>query len=867
MAKETKAQPESDESANVAVQDPPEKKSGDADIESTASDSVALRARVTGFVKSRWKILAGIVPVLLLLGGYLMSLSGEPEKTPKETLAEALQILGSSTDTKTRSEALELAYALKKQEYLDPDFPGALYFIFGVVAFQNAEELHGEAQDHQYLIASRYLREAERRAIDQEHRPEWCYALGTSLYKSGSIQKSRPLLEEAVSTFAENKLNASMSLTDIYLDHKEPSELKQAFDLNSECLQLEDLDPEMRDRLYLQRAQIFLAQGKNTEAQEVLDRVKQQESVNQVTLVFQAQTLMAEGNYKEALTILAPVKDNLGLERKFSRQASYLMGVCAESLGDADGAIDFFEQTTHRYAGTQEGLAAFLRLAELLRKNGRTEESLIAYRTALRSIHSPDEFRNRWISLQSVKTYVLNAWNDWVDEDRIKDDVTYFNAAIQLSDYLPPLLPEVQSKELAANANRRWAEYLQRRYEEATVTEQESLRGELNEHWKQSGRAYFELARRLTTSDRYGDILAISADHFQKGLDFETALKVLTRFINTNPEKQMPQALVQRGEILLELDRLDEAINHFERVMSNYPTDVSAFEAQYLLGIVYLEKNELDQAQAVWKEILESSQLTPKAKQWGDALFSLGKLNFHQGKIAESEKQSETAEDAPEGQITGSRQNRYYEEATRRLTEYVKRYPESEKISEARYLLARSLQNLSDQPLREMKEARTDNARQELKRKQFGYLNQALTQLQYLNRDLRQLENRDRLDALGKQLLKSSCFGKAHILYLTEEYAEAIKSYHDAVNRYPQCTEVLIAYMKMSGCYEALGKKNEAKSMLEQAKIILKQMPDSVFESGATNLGREEWNRWLDWSREFRDSDSRTSTLPPVNGA
>ncbi|QDT89731.1 tetratricopeptide repeat protein [Gimesia algae] len=867
MANETIAQPESDESANVPVPNSPAKPSEDAEIEAAASDSVALRVRLTGFVKSRWKILAGSVPVILLLGGYLMSLSGEPEKTPKEILTEALQKLEASTDTKTRTEALELAYLLKKQEYLDPDFPGALYFIFGIVAFRNAEELTGEAQDHQYLIASRYLKEADRRAIDQEHRPEWCYALGTSLYLTGSIQKSRPLLEEAVKTFAGGQLRASMSLTDIYLDHKESAEIKQAFDLNSECLQLENLDHESHDRLYLQRAQIFLAQGKNAQAQEVLDKVKQQDSVNQVTLVFQAQTLMAEGKYQEALTILAPVKDNLGLERKFSRQASYLMGVCAESLGNADGAIDFFEQTTHRYAGTQEGQAAFLRLAELLRKNGRTEEALIAYRTALRSIDSPDEFRNRWISLQGVRTYVLNAWNDWVDEDRIKNDVTYFNAAIQLSDYLPPLLPEVQAKELAANANRRWAEYLERRYEAATVTEQESLRSELNEHWKQSGRAYFELARRLTTSDRYADILAISAEHFQKGMDFETALKVLTRFINTNPEKQMPQALVQRGEILLELDQLEEAINHFERVMTNYPTDVSAFEAQYLLGIAYLEKNELDQAQTVWKEILESNNLTPKAKQWGDALFSLGKLNFHQGKIAESEKQSETAEVPPEGQVTGSRQNRYYEEATRRLTEYVNRYPESEKISEARYLLARSLQNLSDQPLQEMKEARTDNARQELKRKQIGYLKQALVQLQYLNRDLRQLESRDRLNALGKRLLKSSCYGKAHILYLTEEYAEAIKSYHDAVNRYPQCTEVLIAYMKMSGCYEALGKRNEAKSMLEQAKIILKQMPDSVFESGATNLGREEWNRWLDWSREFRDSDSRTSALPSVNGA
>jgi len=139
-------------------------------------------------------------------------------------------------------------------------------------------------------------------------------------------------------------------------------------------------------------------------------------------------------------------------------------------------------------------------------------------------------------------------------------------------------------------------------------------------------------------------------------------------------------------------------------------------------------------------------------------------------------------------------------------------------------------------------------------------------QLQILNRELRKLEAKDRLDTLGKRLLKSASFGIAHLLYLTEEYDEAIKAYHEAVNRYPQCTEVLIAYMKMSGCYERLGKKNEAKSMLEQAKIILKQMPDSVFDTKASNLGREEWNRWLDWSRELRDSDYKTNQLQTEAG-
>ncbi len=866
MAEENINQPESDEAANVAVKEPPAKAVEDTEVDTTETEPLSLRDKVTQFVRGHWKPLGITASVLVLVSIYFLTTTGEPEKSPKEILTEALTILESTQDIKSRAEAQEMAYILKKKEYQDPDFPGALYFIFGVVAFRNAEELTGESQDHQYLIASRYLNEAERRAVDQAHRPEWCCALGTCLYLLGSTKKSRPLLEEAVETYMPGKLKASILLTDIYLDHKEDAELNKAFELNTEALQREDLDPAIQDRLYLQRAQIFLAQGKNEQAQQVLLKVKQQESVTQVTVVFQAQTLMAEGKYQAALTMLAPVKDNLGLERKFSRQASYLMGLCAESLNDSEAAIDFYEQTTHRYAGTHEGLAAYLHLAELLRKNGRTEEALIAYRTALKSFGNPEDFRNRWINLERVRTYVLDAWNDWVDEDKIINGVTTFNAAIQLADYLPPLLPEVQAKELAANANRRWSEYYERLYEKSPVSQQAEMKPKLNDRWKQSGRAYYALARLLTTTNRYGEILSISAEHFQKGQDFETALKVLTRFINTNPDKKMPQALVRRGEILLELDQLDDAINHFQRVITNYPTDVASFEAKYLLGVAYLEKDELDQASSIWKEILESSNLTPKAKQWMDSLFALGKLSFHRGKIAEAQAADAQSESPAEQLPATEIRTAYYEEATKRLSEYVNRYPDSAKISEARYLLARSLQNQADQPLQEMKTAKTDNARQELKRKQFVYLKMANQQLQTLNRELRKLETQDRLDTLGKRLLKSACFGIAHLLYLTEEYEEAIKAYHDAVNRYPQCTEVLIAYMKMSSCYENLGKKNEAKSMLEQAKIILKQMPDKVFDSKASNLGRDEWNRWLDWSRELRNSDENTSSLQAGGG-
>ncbi|QGQ21866.1 tetratricopeptide repeat protein [Gimesia benthica] len=745
MAEETSKQPESEaDPQSSAVTAEAEVTEAGASVGEDGSRT--LPQRLLQFVSSRWKLVGIAASVLVLLTIYLMSGSSEPEKTPQEILAESLELLEDREDPKSWTIAQDLAYSLKKQEYQDPDFPGALYYIFGVVAFRNAEDLTGESQDHQYLIASRYLKEAERRAIIQKHRPEWCFAYGSSLYQLGSTKLSRPLLEEAVETWPHGKLKASMMLTDIYLDHKADAELQKAFKLNSVALQSDNLNPVTQDRLYLQRAQIMLAQGKNDLAEEVLTKVQQQDSVNQVTLVFQAQTLMAEGKYQEALTILAPVKDNLGLDRKFSRQASYLMGLCAESLDDEEAAIGFYEQTTHRYAGTHEGLAAYLHLAELLRKNGRTEEALIAYRTALRSVSSPEDFRNRWISLEGFRKYVLDAWNDWVDEAKIKNGVTYFSAAIQLSEYLPPLLPEVQARELAANANRRWAEYLERSYEQTTVSERERLKHELQDHWIQSGKAYYELARRLKTTDRYGEILSISAEHFQKGQDYETALKVLTRFININPDEKMPQALVRRGEILLELDQLDEAISHFERVMTNYPTDVAAFQAKYLLGVAHLEQDQLEQAQGVWKDILENSNLTPQAKQWSDSLFALGKLNFHLGKIAG--KKPQTAGGTIQGEKSTAQPGPYFyfEESTRRLREYVNRYPESEKVHEARFLLARALQNLADEPLQEMKTARTENARQELQRKQYRFLNMAIEQLQSLNRDLRRLESQDRLD-------------------------------------------------------------------------------------------------------------------------
>ena len=92
-------------------------------------------------------------------------------------------------------------------------------------------------------------------------------------------------------------------------------------------------------------------------------------------------------------------------------------------------------------------------------------------------------------------------------------------------------------------------------------------------------------------------------------------------------------------------------------------------------------------------------------------------------------------------------------------------------------------------------------------------------------------------------------------------------AYNSAANRYSSDPQVLLAYLQMANCYDRLGDNGEAVSMLVQAKVILKQLPDEAFKSGNTNFSRKEWSEWLDWARQLRrTSENRPKLAQPVRG-
>lgn len=785
----------------------------------------------------------GAAAIALLIAALLWRALRSPGAPPRAQMERALELLDRRGNLTARRRALEIARRLDNQDYRAPDFAGAAEFIQGIVAFRDAEEARGLERRRQYARAISSLRAAEEQALDASRRAEWSYALGASLFALGRPAEARPLLEEAVKTFAPAKSRARQRLAEVYLDLKTPETRKKALALNTVLLESNEVQGARRDRVSMQRARILLALERPDEAEQALSLVSEDALSDRRVALLRARILMARDRYEAAANLLESLAGDVGLDQTVPREASYLLGVCAERLGEVERAIESYERTAERFPQSQEGIAANIRGGALLRRQGRHEEAYAAYRRALQSVNAPDRFQNQWLSLEEFRRAILDAWNAWIAQET-------FQQAINLADHMTPVFPATQAADLGARANQLWAEWWAKKLRSAPYSERIRHQDKLRKRWRESGRAYARLAEALRTDEeptRYSEVLWTSAEHFRKGRDFRSALEQLTRFINAQPEKRLALALVRRAELLMNLDRLDEALEHLQHVVDNYSTDAAAFEARYLLGRCHLERGEPGQAEQVWRNILDSRSLEPAAREWRLALFSLGKLLYRTAEMSSEGPADSTNRQG--GASAGGPSNRggtAWDEAVRRLDEYVKRYPETPEAIEARYLLAKSLQRQGVALRRKLQQAETETNRNELRLAAQNSLGRALDEFLRLRNQLGRRDASNQLDRFGRDVLQSCIFEIAHTRYASGDYEQALASYREAVNRYPDDPQILVAYLQMANCHDRLQRPVEARSMLEQAKIVKQQLPEEAFSSRTTSLTGQEWETWLD---------------------
>lgn len=828
-----------------------------------AAEGAAPRSRMS----RRTMLIGGVLSAALVLGGGVFwFLSGPAKATPDEEFAEALQKL----DAKDYEAARTVAKRLQDAQFHPEAFPNGAAYVLGMAAFHEAEadtDPTSEARAAQYTVASSFLREAGQAELPEDRRPAWSYALGKSLLAGGELSAARPLLEEAYEHNPEQQAAAAKLVADLYLNPswRSPELLEKALVLNSAAL-AKTTEPAERDYVLLQRADIFLALGQAGDAETALSEVKATDVTRFGSIILKGRMLIRDNRFAEAIDVLKPVGESTESDLAYPRQALFLMGYAADMLIHQEtanepplpdsrrmefrqAANEYFQKSMDRFPQSDEAFAAQVMLARLQLEDGAHEKALRTLSTVLRSVKRAEDFHNRWMSVEQFRQRTLAAWNEWTRQGRYPE-------SIALAEMMIPLFSRDQANELTARVRQRAAEALTEELSRQPYSERKRRQAEERKRWTDSGKAFAELADSRRNSVNHASSLWTSAEHYAHGHDFHHALQKYDEFLSqgiaVDPER--PVAMVRRCQMLLDLDRPQEALTQLEELLRTMPTSPYIFSAQWLRGQCLLELDRRDEAEAAWRTMLASNGLTPAATEWRDALHSLATLLTDTATLDKRKASSRDTTEAADQEALWNAVALRSQEAIRRWEEFLNRYPNAPQIAEARYYFGRALHLQADWIERQSQAAETDNARQQTRKQYERTLERAMNAFQVVRDNLTPLAQNDLLNDLDAKILQSAWFELPHAQHQLGRYEEAIASYTAAANRYPQDVRVLTAYVQMAQAYAQVGKPIESRSVLEQVKVIMdqQQIPSDAFKAPTTNLNRAEWELWLERVRQIQ---------------
>ena len=819
-------------------------------------------------------ILAAAGLVVVLGGGVGYYLFGPKEATPAEKLQRALQLVDERSSVWGLRRAAELADELAEAKYVDPDFPAGIAYVRGMVAFLDGREFSGREQQQRYLKAIDEFDYAQQRGMPAERRDELTFCLGIALQRVGLTTRAREVLENALEVWPDGKAEVTLLLVENYRMSQQRDLLDTAIELLDGLNDVGGLTSKERSRAALLKSDLLRQVGRRHEAMAVLGSVpfERGSAGEQGIELFRADGLIQEGQ-----TLLARSKaggDDAGKLRVEARdrfteaqeilqkftgstiapetaaKAQYQVGVCSELLGNGQAAITHYQNTIRRFDPYDQAFAARVRLALVFQQEGRKEESIRVFRQVQALVPRPEDFQNSLYSLTELRGVILDVADTW----RNSGD---FAEAITLCREMPPVLERGVALRYAATFAQEWAEAVQRQHDEAAADERPGMVQSVRDRWAASGDAWAELAREMRTSSSYPEFLKISAQHYRMGHDFERALTQCDSFIRAEPPRDMPSVYVLRARTLMDLDRLNDALGDLQFVIENAPTNAAAFEAQYLVGSCLLEMDRPDDAERAWRALTQSDEVKPSADEWRRAKFGLGRLLVLRASDEFRKSQPDDGDEMTEQQVQ-LREAAFekWREAAYHLSEYLLRYPETVERLECHYMLASSYHKLSLELRERLKRPMPTNARKELYLELQMRLSEAANEYRRLQRELQSLRANSQLDAYGQELYRTTFLEIPHVFFDKGDYIDALDGYRTVATRFPDHVCVLRAYLQMARCYNRLNQPEEARRQLEQARVILRRLPDGAFTAESSGMTRDDWMAWIDWARQVQANRS-----------
>ncbi len=815
-----------------------------------------------GFAPLRWlrksPLLAGAALlglVAVIGGGIAIGLTYSSGNEQEASLASALAEL----DAGNFDQARELAAKLRGDSHQSFTTLGGAYYVLGAVMARDAQKpTNLEEQRLLHLIAARYLEESRLRGFPEGRENEGLLMLGRSLHHGGRYTAAAVILKEVVTEQPSSRAEAYYLLGDSYL-RMTPANLPQAAIFTRRLLAEKTLSALRRHEGLLLQGQVALAERQFDAGRLALTQIPTSSPVNTAAVLLSVRLLVEQlaaqpssetarspeetQAIHEAQTALAALQRQTRLEAGERGRAQLLEALCLEKLGELDSAALQYARIHKAHFGTGESLAASIFGAELALRQSRLDQALSLFKEALVEAGPRETFQNDWLSLDGLEGRLKSAYNSFLSAED-------FSRADELARAFPPLVAASLSLELRAQAQHAWALHEMALAGKQTGNEQAASLHLAREHFRQAGADYESLAKERIATEFYLDDLNASARDYLAGQGYRRAVRVYRTLLRQDSQSGRPEALVGLGEALLATGDTDAALAALAICRENHPKHPSTYRARYLTSLAYQELGKLAEAKEQLEDNLYKFSLTPDSSEWRDSLFLLGKLLYEEGQEHEARsRQAGVDQSNPEFKKPGLKEleqaHALFQKAIAVLIEATQRYPEAADSVQGRYFLADAHRQAAKWARKRLDVTSIEATRATLVRDMQAELEAALTEYGQLITSLG--DKALGLDAGGLEILRNSYFGRADSLFDLGRYEEAALAYSAATNRYQHEPEAVAAYVQIASCYRRLGRQEEARGTLEQARVVLSRIKNDADFTKTTPYNRDEWNRLLTW--------------------
>ncbi len=752
---------------------------------------------------------------------------------------------------------------------------GPLYVLGTVLAHDAAEQWNEERRRTLYLLAARYLEEAAERGLPKSQQADASFLLGQCLYLSGRYDDAIPVLKEAWSLNPSRRARIHLLLANSYY-HAATPELDKALEHGLAFVRHPDAEARQKEETWLQLANIYLRNGDPAAAQQALTHIPPQSKLAPMAELYRIRLAIlatdkaadsARGAnvtplmraYQKAIDDLRRLKASQPPSGEVARGASYLIGVCYRQRGkrlaeagmkleaerEYASALDKFFRTQKLFYRYAEGIVAALEEPELLQYLGRYADAGEAYDRLISEVQGFEPYDNPWLSQDELRNRLRAAHQRFLDAHA-------YEQAVRFARQLPQVLPENEATLLLARSLRGWAEHLEGESREEPWFDAEQMQQLAREKWREAAVAFRHLSELRFATRAYPEDLWQCAYCFLKGRNYRQAVSRMEIYLKSESRSQRARGMLGLGEAHLALGHTDQAIKTLSELIQFYPTHPISYQARIVAARALTLKGEWQAAQQMLETNLVQEALTPRSREWRDSLFELGEILFRRGMHYDIHsrlkgQKLEDAADRRERTKNLERAHHYFTAAAEKLHEAVRRYPDAPQLVLARYRLAESHRRGTRYLLDRYRSETIEADRAVWRRQIRKLLESAIAEYEILEEMLNLRQEAQTLDRTEALILRNSYFAHADSLFDLGRYREAIKAYSSVSNRYQNEPVSLEAFVQIASCYHRLGRNEDARGTMEQAKVVLSRIPPEADFLATTRYDRAQWNELLDW--------------------